>query len=141
MRGMTLSVAGQGIAINVPRGASFARATERRGGVDPETVTRGRKRQTVEDLKNGPNEPRSTFQTRTEEAITVAFRRRTLAPPDERLDSLQPTIPRLTGSELDRCLQRHGIPRLPDVEDPSHTHKHVLPGDRQAEATDVQAAR
>ncbi len=32
------------------------------------------------------------------------------------LDTLQPTIPHLTRSALHRCLQRHGISRLPDVE-------------------------
>jgi transposase InsO family protein len=31
-------------------------------------------------------------------------------------DALQPTIPHLTRSSLHRCLQRHGISRLPDVE-------------------------
>ena len=30
--------------------------------------------------------------------------------------ALQPTIPHLTRSSLHRCLQRHGISRLPDVE-------------------------
>jgi transposase InsO family protein len=33
-----------------------------------------------------------------------------------RLYALQPTIPHLTRSSLHRCLQRHGISRLPDVE-------------------------
>jgi hypothetical protein len=33
------------------------------------------------------------------------------------LYALQATIPHLTRSSLHRCLQRHGISRLPDVED------------------------
>ena len=51
-----------------------------------------------------------------EEAIIVAFRKHTLLPLDDCLYALQPTIPHLTRSSLHRCLQRHGIGRLPDVE-------------------------
>jgi hypothetical protein len=46
----------------------------------------------------------------------VAFRKHTLLPMDDCLYALQPTIPHLTRSSLHRCLQRHGIGRLPDVE-------------------------
>ena len=46
----------------------------------------------------------------------VAFRRHTLLPLDDCLYALQPTIPHLTRSSLHRCLQRHGISRLPQVE-------------------------
>src|SRR5436853_4899283 len=51
-----------------------------------------------------------------EEAIVVAFRRYTLLALDDCLYALQPTIPHLTRSSLHRCLQRHGIGRLPDIE-------------------------
>ena len=51
-----------------------------------------------------------------QEAIIVAFRRHTLLPLDDCLYALQATIPDLTRSSLHRCLQRHGISRLPDVE-------------------------
>jgi hypothetical protein len=51
-----------------------------------------------------------------EEAVIVAFRRHTLLPLDDCLYALQATIPHLTRSSLHRCLQRHGIGRLPDVE-------------------------
>ena len=50
-----------------------------------------------------------------EEAIVVAFRKHTLLPLDDCLYALQPTIPHLTRSSLHRCLQRHGISRLPEV--------------------------
>lgn len=50
-----------------------------------------------------------------DEAVIVAFRRHTLLPLDDCLYALQPTIPHLTRSSLHRCLQRHGISRLPDV--------------------------
>ena len=48
--------------------------------------------------------------------MIVAFRRYTLLPLDDCLYALQPTIPHLSRSSLHRCLQRHGIGRLPDVE-------------------------
>lgn len=49
--------------------------------------------------------------------MVVAFRRHTLRPLDDCLYALQPSIPHLTRSALLRCLQRHGISRLPDVDD------------------------
>jgi hypothetical protein len=47
----------------------------------------------------------------------VAFRRHTLQPLDDCLHALRATIPYLTNSSLHRCPQRHGIGRLPEVED------------------------
>ena len=84
-------------------------------GINPKTVAKWRKRETVEDRKTGPKEPRSTVLTEAEEAAVVAFRRHTLLPLDDCLYALQPSIPHLTRSALHRCLQRHGISRLPDV--------------------------
>ncbi len=48
--------------------------------------------------------------------MVVAFRKHTLLPLDDCLYALQATIPHLTRSSLHRCLQRHGISRLPEVE-------------------------
>jgi IS30 family transposase len=47
--------------------------------------------------------------------MIVAFRRHTLLPLDDCLYALQASIPHLTRSALHRCLQRHGISRLPDM--------------------------
>jgi len=88
----------------------------REHGVNPKTVAKWRKRATVEDLKTGPTEPRSTVLTEAEEAMIVALRRHTLLPLDDCLYALQSSIPHLTRSALHRCLQRHGISRLPEVE-------------------------
>ena len=85
-------------------------------GINPKTVAKWRKRATVEDLKTGPKAPHSTTLTEAEEAAVIAFRRYTLLPLDNCLYALQPTIPHLTRSALHRCLQRHGISRLPDIE-------------------------
>jgi transposase-like protein len=85
-------------------------------GIDPKTVAKWRKRATVEDLKTGPKAPHSTTLTEAKEAMVVAFRRHTLLPLDDCLYALQLSIPHLTRSTLLRCLQRHGISRLPDIE-------------------------
>ena len=96
------------------------RALARRYGVSPTTVQKWRKRQTVADERMGPKQPRSTVLSLEEEAVIVAvivaFRRHTLLPLDDCLYALQPTIPHLTRSSLHRCLQRHGIARLPDTD-------------------------
>lgn len=67
-------------------------------------------------MKTGSKEPRSTVLAEEEEAAVVAFRRHMLLPLDDCLYALQPSIPHLTRSALHRCLRRHGISRLPDVE-------------------------
>ncbi|GAL96880.1 transposase [Acetobacter tropicalis NRIC 0312] len=56
--------------------------------------------------------------------MIVAFRRHTLLPLDDCLYALQATIPHLTRSALHRCLQRHGISRLPDVEGDKPKRQH-----------------
>lgn len=91
-------------------------ALAERYDINPKTVAKWRKREGVEDYRTGPKEPGSTVLSKEEEAAIVAFRRHTLLPLDDCLYALQPTIPRLTRSSLHRCLQRHGISRLPDVE-------------------------
>ena len=48
--------------------------------------------------------------------MVVALRRPTLLGLEDCLYALQPSITPLTRSSLHRCLQRHGISRLPDVE-------------------------
>src|SRR5512147_312384 len=92
------------------------RALAKRYGINQKTVGKWRKRASVVDLPTGPKKPRSTVLSIDEEASVVAFRRHTLLPLDDCLYALQPTIPHLTRSSLHRCLQRHGISRLPDVE-------------------------
>src|SRR5271155_87705 len=92
------------------------RALATRYGVNPKTIFKWRKRSSVADLPTGPREPKSTVLSIEEEAIVVAFRRHTLLPLDDCLYALQATIPHLTRSSLHRCLQRHGINRLPEVE-------------------------
>src|SRR5215212_9322588 len=115
------------------------RALARRYGVSPTTVQKWRKRQTVADQPMGPQQPRSTVLTVDEEAIIVAFRRHTLLriivafrrhtllPLDDCLYALQATIPHLTRSSLHRCLQRHGLSRLPETEGDKPAKKRFKP--------------
>src|SRR3712207_3683772 len=91
------------------------RALAKHYGVNQKTVRKWKGRSSVADLRTGPKEPRSTTLSAEDEAIVVAFRRHTLLPLDDCLYALQTTIPHLTRSSLHRCLQRHGISRLPEV--------------------------
>ena len=92
------------------------RALASRHGVNQKTIAKWRQRSTVDDLPTGPKQARSTILSVEDEAIVVAFRRHTLLPLDDCLYALQATIAHLTRSSLHRCLQRHGISRLPEVE-------------------------
>ncbi len=91
------------------------RALAKRYNINPRTVAKWKKCTRVDDLPTGPRNPRSTSLSIEEEAIIVAFRKHTLLPLDDCLYALQATIPNLTRSSLHRCLQRHGISRLPEV--------------------------
>ena len=106
------------------------RSLAKRYGINQKTVAEWRKRTVVGDLPTGPKEPRSTVLSVEEEATIVAFRRHTLLPPDDCLYALQPTIPHLTRSSLHRCLLRHGISRLPDVEGDKPVRKKFKKGVR-----------
>jgi hypothetical protein len=92
------------------------RALAKRYGINQKSVAKWKKRGSVVDLPTGPKNAGSTTLTVEEEAMIVTFRRHTLLPLDDCLYALQPTIPHLTLSSLHRCLQRHGISRLPQVE-------------------------
>ena len=91
------------------------RSLSKRYGINQKRVAKWKHRTSVADLPTGPRDPRSTVLSIEEEAIIVAFRKHTLLALDHFLYTLQPTIPHLTRSSLHRCLQRHGISRLPYV--------------------------
>lgn len=84
--------------------------------INVKTVAKWRRRTGVKDSSMEPRQPHSTVLTVEQEAMIVAFRRQTLLPLDDCLYALQPSIPHLTRSSLHRCLKRHGISRLPEVE-------------------------
>ena len=100
----------------IQAGEASVRALARRYGISPTTVQKWRKRTHTTDAPMGPKVPRSTVLSVEDEAVIVAFRRHTLLPLDDCLYALQPTLPHLSRSSLHRCLQRHGIARLPDTD-------------------------
>src|SRR3954469_21140299 len=103
------------------------RVLARRHGINPKTVAKWKKCTSAADRPTEPKAPRSTVLTLEEEAVIVAFRRHTLLPLDDCLYALQPAIPRLTRSSLHRCLQRHGISRLPETEGEKPAKKRFKP--------------
>jgi transposase InsO family protein len=99
----------------IQRSQESLRFLARRHGINPKTVAKWKRRESTADRRTGPTVPRSTVLSVEQEAIVVAFRRHTLLPLDDCLYALQATIPQLTRSSLHRCLERHGISRLPEV--------------------------
>ena len=97
----------------IQRSEASVRALARRHGISATTVQKWRKRDTTGDARMGPKQINSSVLTVEQEAIIAAFRRHTLLALDDCLYALQPSIPELTRSSLHRCLQRHGISRLP----------------------------
>ena len=100
----------------IQRSQASNAALSRELGINVKTVAKWRKRDGVEDARMGPKQAHSTVLSLEEEAIIVAFRRHTLLVLDDCLYALQPTIAHLTRSSLHRCLQCHGISRLPEGE-------------------------
>src|SRR3712207_537134 len=103
------------------------RALAQRYGINQKTVAKWKKRISAADQRTGPKAPHSTVLSSEEEAIIVAFRRHTLLPLDDCLYALQATIPHLTRSSLHRCLQRHGMSRLPETEGDKPAKKRFKP--------------
>jgi transposase InsO family protein len=99
----------------------------KRYDLNPKTVAKWKKRSHVTDAPMGPKPPRSTVLSTEEEALIVAFRKHTLLPLDDCLYALQATLPQLTRAALHRCLQRHGINRLPDMEGDKPAKKKFKP--------------
>src|SRR5690606_9165069 len=100
------------------------RTLAKRYGINQKTVAKWKKRTSVDDLTTGPKNPRSSELSPEDEAAIVAFRKRTLWPLDDCLYALQPRIPYLARSSLHRCLQPHGISRLPEVQGERPVRKH-----------------
>lgn len=88
----------------------------RRFGINEKTVRKWRSRQTVEDEPMGPKQQRSSTHSGIEEAAIVALRVQARLPLDNVFVALKDVIPHLTRSSLHRCLQRHGISRLPKTD-------------------------
>ena len=105
----------EAIRRTIQNSAESLRALSARYGINQKTVAKWRQRTSLADLPTGPKDAKSAVLTPDDEAIIVAFRRHALLPLEDCHASLQASIPRLSRSSLHRCLQRHGISRLPEV--------------------------
>ena len=97
-------------------------ALAKRLSLNPKTILKWKHAGRIEDAKSGPKNPRSTVLSELEEQVICEFRRVTKFPLDDVFISLKALIPALSRSNLHRCLQRHGLSRLPK-EDPKKPKK------------------
>jgi AcrR family transcriptional regulator/transposase-like protein len=97
----------------IQRSGDSIRVLARRYGINPKTVAKWRRRESTDDRRAGPRDPRSSALSLQQEAVVVAFRQHVRLPLDGCLQALRAIIPQLSRSSLHRCLQRHGISRLP----------------------------
>lgn len=88
----------------------------RRYGINEKTVRKWRSRSGVEDEAMGPKERASTALSALEEAAIVALCVQARLPLDDVYVALKDVIPHLSRSSFHRCLQRHGISRLPKAD-------------------------
>ena len=86
--------------------------TAARLGINPKTVAYWRNAGRIEDKKSGPKVRRSAL-TELEQAAICTVRRSTQLPLDDLLIAFKSSIPALTRSNLHRCLQHHGLSKLP----------------------------
>jgi len=90
-----------------------SRSLAKRYGMNEKIGMKWRKRQSIEDLPMGLKERRSIVLSPMEEAAILALRAQARLPLDGVYIALKKVIPHLTRSSLHRCLQRHGVSRLP----------------------------
>ena len=77
------------------------------------TVAKWKNQERITDKKSGPTNPKSTVLTEVEENIICEFRRITKFSLDDVFIALMDKIPKLTRSNLHRCLVRNQLNRLP----------------------------
>ena len=96
-----------------------------RFGVTPQTIYKWRNRDSVEDSSHTPHRLQTTL-TPAQEAVAVELRRTLLVSLDDLLAVVREFLnPNVSRSGLDRCLRRHGVGNLHDLQakDPRPKHK------------------
>ena len=96
-----------------------------RFGVTEQTVYKWRHRDTVYDSSHTPHRLQTTL-TLAQEAVAVVLRKTLLVSLDDLLAVVRESInPHVSRSGLDRCLRRHGVGNLRDLQatDPPPKHK------------------
>lgn len=102
----------QGIRKEIQEAKGSLKALAKRFGVNIKTIAKWKKRESVEDAKMG-NGRANTVLTEEEEVVICEMRRKTWLPLDDLLDHLKPVIPKLSRSNLHRCLRHYGISTVP----------------------------
>lgn len=100
----------------IPRSQESLRTLAKRYGVNQKMVAKRYKGCLSQITRWVARRPTQPFWRAKKKQLSPPFRRHRLLPPDDCLYALQATVPHLTMSSLHRCLQRHGITRLSDVE-------------------------
>ena len=85
-------------------------------GINPKTVAKWRARTSVLDEPMGPRDTARQHLSQEQEHLAIALRKQGHLSLDDLMGQLLETAPRRSRSALHRCLQRHGISRLPDVD-------------------------
>ena len=93
-----------------------SRALSRRYGINYLTVKKWRERDSVEDRRSGPLDPRPKSLSKVEETTCIYFRTTTQLSLDDCLYSLQDSISHLKRSNLHRLFQKYRISTLPKEE-------------------------
>jgi transposase InsO family protein len=87
-----------------------------RFGVTPQTIYKWRKRDSVADRSHTPHRLQTTL-TPAQEAVAVALRKALLISLDDLLAVVREFLnPNVSRSGLDRCLRRHGVGNLRDLQ-------------------------
>ena len=95
-----------------------------RFGVTAQTVYKWRKRDSVEDRSHTPHRLQTTL-TPAQEAVAVALRKTLLVSLDDLLAVVREFLnPNVSRSGLDRCLRRHGVGNLRDLQVKQARPKH-----------------
>jgi len=98
-------------------------ALAERFSLNPKTVSKWRHAGRTVDNRSGPKQPKSALSMVEQQAI-CQFRRITKLPLDDCYIALKNTIPALSRSNLNRCLKRNGLNRLPvEIEEKTPTKK------------------
>jgi transposase-like protein len=102
-----------------------ARVAAERYGISEQTVWKWRNRDGTEDRSHTPHRLQTT-PTPAQAAVAVSLRRTLLVPLDDLLAVVRAFLnPSVSRSGLDRCLRRHGVPRLQELKPkaPKPAHK------------------
>ena len=83
--------------------------------LNPKTIVKWKKRENLEDNKSGAKTIKSSL-TELEQKSICEFRRLTKFSLDDCYITLKDKIPKLSRSNLHRCLKRNGLSRLPRKE-------------------------